>query len=174
MTFPAIEGTGTVDAAKYHLYVRLAATKQADYEKITIDAVLAASSHFKKVETGMEAIVAKGDEIKIITGTKIVISGENSGNFRLLGLTSVDYKAIMNQAAGYQNQDVDIFLLKAPTAQTSGTATVGQSLFQIYAVNVFATPEVKDSVPFALNLSYSRTDEASELGIELDTVVIDT
>ncbi len=168
-----IEGTGPVDAAKYHLYIRTAATQPGDYKVATIDAILAAASHFQKVETGFEMATAKGDEVKITTGTKITISGENTGNLKVLGLTPTDYKAIMDQVTGYQGKDVDVFALKAPTAQATGTCAIGQYLFQTYAVNVYAALETIDGVPHALNISWSRTDEASEMGTEMDIIVTD-
>ena len=162
-----------VDAAKYHLYIRSAESVPADYKKATIDAILAAASHFKKVETGFELVTAKGDTVKITTGSEIVISGDTSGTIKALGLTSVDYKALMDQATGYQGKDVDIFVLKAPTSQVSGTCTVGQLIFSVYAVNVYQALEIKDGVPHALNITWNRTDEASEMGTEMDTIATD-
>jgi len=169
----SIDGSAATDAAKYHLYVRTADTVPSDYKKATIDTILAAASHFQKVETGFELVTAKGDSIKITTGSEIVISGDTTGNIKALGLTSVDYKALMDQSTGYQGNDVDVFVLKAPTAQTSGTCTVGQLLFSVYAVNIYQALEVKDGVPHALNISWSRTDEASEMGTEMNTIAAD-
>jgi len=166
-----IANDGTVVATKLHAYLRTAATAPADFTVATIDALLTGASHFQKVETGFELVSAKGDTVKITTGTDIVTSQELSGTLRALGLSSVDYKALMNQSTGYAQADIDVFLLQAPTAQASGTCAIGQQLYHTYSVNAFVALEVKDGVPIAVTIEWTRTDEATESGIEWDEIV---
>ena len=92
-----IENTDAVVGTKLHVYMRENTTALSAFDKTTIDAILTGASHFKKVESGFTLEEAEGDSVVTTIGQKIVLTKTVTGEFLALGLTSVDYKALMNK-----------------------------------------------------------------------------
>ena len=166
-----IANDGPLGALTTHVYMRTASTALAAWSVAATDAVLAAASHFQKVDASFELVSAKGDSVTTTTGIKFVTTAELAGNLKAYGLSSVDYKALMNTTTGYNLKDVDIFLLQAPANQATGTCAIGQQIFESYAVNAFVFLEVKAGVPIAVNIAWERTDSAENTNIEWNVIV---
>ncbi len=166
-----IENTEPTVGTKIHMYVREATTPLADFAAATVSSALAASSHFKKVESGFTLEESEGDSINTTTGQKIVLSKNIAGEFLALGLTSVDYNALMDSSTGYNLKDLDILLLQAPANQADDTAIAGNNIYATYKVNVNIRLIVADGQATKVSLSFERIDESTTKSITFDKVV---
>ncbi len=157
---------GKLEANKMHLYIREAGTAPASYTKSLVDAVLVdtVSTPFPKVETGFTIDQAEGDTIMTTTGQKIVLSKNSSGEFNAMGLTPVTYNALMDESTGYNQKDVDIFLVQAPLDRATGTVETGDYIYCIYNVNLNIKLNSSDGQPTKVVLSYERVDSATDTG----------
>ena len=166
-----IQNTGPVVGTKLHVYMREDATEIAAFDKTTLDAILGGASHFTKIETGFTLEEAEGDSINTTIGQKIVLSKVVTGEFLALGLTTVDYNALMDTSTGYNLQDLDVLLVQAPAERTSGTVEAGDYLYATYKVNVNVRLVVADAAPTKVSLSFERTDQSTDKSLKWDIVL---
>ncbi len=164
---------GKLEANKMHLYIREAAAAPSPYTNVAVSAAISITeaTPFPKVETGFTIDQAEGDTIMTTTGQKIVLSKNSSGEFNAMGLTPTTYNALMDETDGYNQKDVDIFLIQAPLDRTLHTADVGDYVYAIYNVNLNIKLNSSDGQPTKVVLSYERVDSATDTGTVWEEVV---
>lgn len=170
MTFPVLEQTATIEAAKVHYYLRLATDAFADYTKVVIDPVLAASEYIDNVESGATLEEAIGQTINNTLGQQIVLDTVISSSMSLLGLTGADYRALRSEAGNVQNVDLDIIKVNAPINRVEGTVEDGDQITVVYGMKTVVTLSENDGQPDRVTLTFSKTDSPSETSIDKFTV----
>ena len=173
MANPTIANDGSVDAAKFHVYITENTGTPNGWtdSKAVIDPLLTAAVHFKKVETGMTLSEEAGDSITSTTGVITKITKNFASTFNAYGLSPSDYQELVSGTNNLQDKDVDLAIVKAPADRADGTVVIGDEIVVVERVPINMILQIVDGQPIKLACSLEQIAASGDYIIKWDTVV---